>query len=129
MLSGFYLKAKWAAVCAIHEAAEGDTEGGTGASTGLSAAQVGWMMGLSAKCSFWRERTILQIGVAWYDCPIWDVRLYNYENDLPYTYNSRLLYGEGGSCYIMLKQKVYRNCYLYLKGDDTKVKMGIRCTI
>ena len=123
-LSGLYLKAKWAAVCASHAAAEAGME----ASTGLLAAQLGWMVGLSAKCSLWRDQTILQIALAWYDCPSWDARLYNYENDLPYTYNSRLLYGEGGSCYIMLKQKVFRKCYLYLKGDDTKVKLGVGST-
>lgn len=113
MLSGLYLKAKWAAVyCSIPSSD--------------SSPMLGWMVGLVAKCSFFRERTTLQLGVAWYNCKSWDVRLYNYENDLPYTYSSRLLYGEGGSCYILLKQKFYRNLYLYLKGDDTKVKFGIK---
>ena len=125
MLCGIYLKAKWAAVCV----GKAPSDSGSDFSAGVPVYALGWMVGFSAKCSFWRERTVLQIGLAWYDCPVWDVRLYNYENDLPYTYNSRLLYGEGGSCYIMLKQKIFRNCYLYLKGDDTKVKLGVRCII
>jgi hypothetical protein len=114
-LWGLYLRAKWAAVyCCSHSSYTGSPPG--------------WMVALVAKCSFWHNKTTLQFGAAWYNCPNWDVRLYNYENDLPYTYNSRLLYGEGGSCYILLRQKLYRNFYLYLKGDDTKVKLGLKCS-
>ena len=108
---GFHLKVKGAVVSCFQ---------------GVSEPDCGWMAALVAKYCFNGEKSTLQLGLTCYNCRSWDVRLYNYEQDVPYTYNSRLLYGVGGGWYFLLKQKLFRNMYLYFKSDTSKLKLAVK---
>ena len=109
--SGFNMKMKGAAVACFQ---------------GAYDCTCGWMAAIVAKYCFNRDKSSLQLGLTYYNCSSWDVRLYNYEQDLPYTYNSRLLYGVGGGWYLLLKQKLFRNMELYFKSDAKKLKFAVK---
>ena len=68
----------------------------------------------------WRYRGVnrrftVNGGVTLFSCRDWDSRLYVYENDLPYTYSSRLLYGDGASLYLLLNYDFKDGVGIYLK--------------
>ena len=54
-------------------------------------------------------------GGAFFNCREWESRLYIYEQDLPYTYANRLLYGCGISAWLLLDYEVSPSLRLYLK--------------
>ena len=77
------------------------------------------------KCAGEKLTAILQ--GAYYNCKEWENRLYMYEQDLPSTFASRLMYGTGIFWYAMVNCKLGRICSLYLKFDNLiKIKMGLK---
>lgn len=97
----------------------------------------GWQGAVELRYDGLSKRVGLRAGGAWFDCGEWKNRLYLYENDLPYTYSSRLLYGRGMCGYVLLKVKPLRSLELYAKietvqyftGDKpsvSKIKLGSR---
>lgn len=78
---------------------------------------LGYMSGVSVKYGLKGNNIVLQGGGYYFNCDSWNARLYSYESDLPYTYSSRLLYGEGGCFYILVKCKIAEGLEYYLKGD------------
>lgn len=63
-----------------------------------------------------------------YKCNEWEQKLYLYENDLPLSFTSALLYGEGFKWYLMVSYKLRGIANLYLK-IDKKIKFGIKVSI
>lgn len=57
----------------------------------------------------------VQAGCCLFNCNNWNCRLYVYEPDMPYTYNSRLLYGKGNSLYTVVQLRVLKQANVYLK--------------
>lgn len=73
------------------------------------------------------ERLRLLLRSAYYNCMEWDCRLYMYENDLPQSYVSRLMYGKGFIWYALLQCRLGDKCAIHLKGDNTpKIKLGLK---
>ncbi len=75
----------------------------------------GWQAGVGLKYKAHDERWAAQIGGNIFSIPEWICRIYVYEPDLPYTFGSRLLYGNGCNLYAVLKARLFRNAELYLK--------------
>lgn len=64
---------------------------------------------------------------AWYNCREWESRLYMYEYDLPSSYSSALMYGQGWKWYALLVAKVGRRCSVHLKGgSNSQLKLGLK---
>lgn len=64
---------------------------------------------------------------AYYNCKDWLGRLYIYENDLPASFSSKLMYGEGLSGYFMAQYRNYKFGSIYLKIDsDLLFKVGLK---
>lgn len=64
---------------------------------------------------------------AYYNCKEWLGRLYIYENDLPMTFSSKLMYGEGLSGCFMAQYKNWKFGSIYLKIDsDLVFKAGLK---
>lgn len=82
--------------------------------------EIGWMAAANLKWCISGNSFIIQCGGCYFNCSQWSVRMYNYEADLPYTYNSRLLYGEGGCFYLLAKTEISKNMALYVKGDTIR---------
>ena len=55
---------------------------------------------------------------AWFCAPVWDSRLYLYENDLPQTFGSRLLYGKGFCGYLLARYRIFHRTEIYTKLDS-----------
>lgn len=69
----------------------------------------------------------LVLHAAYYNCRKWDCRLYMYEWDLPSSFASTLMYGEGVKFYAMIRGRIGRKTDIYIKADDIpKVKMGLK---
>jgi hypothetical protein len=45
----------------------------------------------------------------------YDVRIYEYENDIPGCYGMVALYGKGNKCYLMLRWQPFKTISLWLK--------------
>ena len=89
--------------------------------SGLENTSAGWMIGTNFKYTLHpRSKITLQAGGCYFNCPEWNCRLYQYEPDLPYTYSNRLLYGEGGSFYLLAKINPIKGLELYAKGDTVQ---------
>ena len=82
-----------------------------------TAAAGGWMVASDMKYTSGKGKLKVKIGGCYFSCKKWENRLYRYESDLPYTYNSRLLYGEGGCIYLLSQFSILRNLHIYAKGD------------
>ncbi len=78
---------------------------------------VGWQIGSNVKYETLRKSISVQVGGGFFSAPDWNDRLYIYEPDMPYTFNSRLLYGTGYNIYALARFRVYRGAEIYLKGD------------
>lgn len=99
----------------------------------------GWQTGANIKYESPGRKFSVQAGGCMFSCNDWNSRLYVYEADLPYTYNSRLLYGKGYSLYTMVKLKAFglaEVCLKYettqysasLKEPENKIKMAVKCS-
>lgn len=99
-------------------------KGQLGAVAGCSSmdgpAEAGWMAAANLKWCISDNRFAIECGGCYFNCPQWSVRMYNYVADLPYTYNSRLLYGEGGCFYLLAKTEISKSMTLYVKGDTIR---------
>lgn len=74
-----------------------------------------------------REKLRFYFRVAYYNCKDWLGRLYIYENDLPMSFSSKLMYGEGFNGYIMAQYKNSKFGTLYLKiNSDLLFKVGLK---
>lgn len=89
---------------------------------------LGYMAGVDLKYGSENGNIVLQGGGSYFNCREWSARLYNYEPDMPYTYNNRLLYGEGGCFYILLKYKISDGLECCLKGDTVRYIVSDRQT-
>lgn len=64
---------------------------------------------------------------AYYNCREWNTRLYMYEYDLPSSFSSTLMYGEGVKHYVLFSYKFGRKTTFYIKADDVpRVKIGLK---
>lgn len=72
-----------------------------------------------------RIRLILRC--AYYNCREWNNRIYMYEYDLPSSFASTMMYGEGVRYYAMFTYKPGRNMQICFKADDKlKIKLGVQ---
>ena len=81
----------------------------------VTTSGAGYELGTSFKYKSENGRFGTVAGCSLFDCKEWENRLYIYENDLPYTYSSRLLYGTGLSAYFLVDYKFSQYMELYLK--------------
>ncbi len=64
---------------------------------------------------------------AYYNCKEWGNRLYMYEQDLPSSFASRLMYGVGMCWYALVNCRIGKICTAYLKIDNLpKIKLGLK---
>ncbi len=75
----------------------------------------GWQVGTGLKYKTINDRVAAYIGGSIFSTPDWNCRIYIYEPDLPYTFGSRLLYGNGCRLYAMCKAELFKNIWVYLK--------------
>lgn len=74
-----------------------------------------------------REILRFQMRGVYHNCREWGARLYLYEADLPSSYTSRLLYGEGFKWYAMLSAKIGGKWGIHIKCDYApKIKIGLK---
>lgn len=97
--------------------------------------------GLHLKIDAIGGRAVLHGGMTLFSVSVWANRLYIYENDLPSTFGSRVLYGKGGSYYILAQLRLLRKATLYAragivrsrrKGTDYRdgtIKFGLKIPI
>lgn len=89
--------------------------------------KAGLCAGAEAIIGSGNSRARLVLRCAYYNCTDWNTRLYMYEYDLPSSFSSTLMYGEGLKYYALFSYKFGRNIAFYLKGDDIpRVKMGLK---
>ena len=89
--------------------------------------KAGLSAGAEAIIGSGNSRARLVLRCAYYNCRDWNTRLYMYEYDLPSSFSSSLMYGEGLKYYALFSYKFGRNIAFYLKGDDIpRVKMGLK---
>ena len=86
----------------------------------VSAGSAGYEVGTDLRYKSMNRRLTINSGMVLFCCKGWSERLYIYENNLPYTYSSRLLYGNGISIYILFD-------YTLCKGVDIYLKNGTQC--
>ena len=86
----------------------------------VSAKGFGYEVGTGWRFRSGNKRFTINFGMSIFNCKEWDNRLYIYENDLPYTYSSRLLYGNGISSFILAD-------YHLFKGVEVYIKNGTQC--
>lgn len=95
------------------------------ASTCLST--VGGAIGAEAVFAGSGEKIRLVLRCAYYNCREWNNRIYMYEYDLPSSFASSLMYGEGMKCYLLLNYKSKGRMEVCFKADDQlKVKLGLK---
>ena len=92
-----------------------ETTRGTFHGAFIYAESYGFEVGSDWRYRSMNRRFTINGGVTFFRCNGWSERLYIYENDLPYTYNSRLLYGNGVSFYILLDYTLCGEVHIYLK--------------
>lgn len=78
---------------------------------------------------------------SYFNCKEWETRLYLYENDMPQSYSSQMLYGTGIKGYIIANIKILKKLNLYLKSESlryfkesdkepvSKIKLGLKLKI
>ena len=95
---------------------------------------------VSALCNakFFRKKLSIHLSGTCYDAREWTGRLYLYEHDLPLTFASALLYGNGFNWYAVASAKIGRHVELYAKAaqeifsrsgidnNNLKLKFGAR---
>lgn len=95
---------------------------------------------VSALCNtkFFRKKLSIHLSGTCYDAREWEGRLYLYEHDLPLTFASALLYGNGFNWYAAASAKIGRHVELYAKAaqeifsrsgidnNSLKLKFGVR---
>lgn len=89
---------------------------GTGGSrpvsfSGMAAAEAGYETA--------GRKFRLAVQGAGFCVPGWTGRIYLYENDLPHTFASRLLYGKGCCGYLLVRYGFFRRAAAWLKLDGT----------
>src|SRR5574344_1915791 len=62
----------------------------------------------------------LIVSGTYFNCRDWNARLYMYERDLPQSYSSQLLYGEGYKVYILFKARIMRGLDFFLKAETLR---------
>ena len=93
---------------------------------------VAWRMdkvgfGAGAEGVYGNGKTKVVLRCAYYNCRDWNTRLYMYEYDLPSSFSSTLMYGEGLKYYALVSCKMGRKTALYLKIDEIpRVKVGLK---
>ncbi len=97
---------------------------GNGSGTGRSADTFGWAGAVDIDYGMAAGRIVFRARAAYFNTPQWNARLYMYENDLPGSYGTVLLYGEGLRGYLMAGVKVFRGCDFYLKSEITGYLKG-----
>jgi len=92
-----------------------------------SFSQTGLALGADADFAIWKNKARCILHAVWYCCRSWNTRLYMYENDLPSSYVSTLLYGEGIRWYLLLSGKISKWGTLFIKADgEPRVKLGLK---
>lgn len=97
----------------------------------------GYYAGANIKYAVPDRKLSVQAGCCMFNCNNWNCRLYVYEPDMPYTYNSRLLYGKGCSLYTVIKFRVLKQADVYLKYEtmqyaasfkesENQIKMAVK---
>ncbi len=77
--------------------------------------------------NFYDGKLKFYLSGVYYNCKKYLNRLYMYENDLPMSFNSKLLYGHGFKGYFMAQYKNYKFGSIYLKIDsDLLFKVGLK---
>ena len=90
-------------------------------------AEYGLAAGTDAAVSIADGNLRVVLRCLWYNCTDWNTRLYVYENDLPSSYVSTLLYGRGIKWFALLNCRIGKNCTGYVKADgDSKIKLGLK---
>ena len=90
-------------------------------------AEYGLAAGADAAFTIAEGKASVALRCLWYNCSDWDTRLYVYENDLPSSYVSTLLYGRGIKWFLLFNCKVGKNTTAYVKADgDSKIKLGLK---
>lgn len=77
-------------------------------------------VGIYLKIKAIGDDAVLRGGITLFSVPLWANRLYVYENDLPSTFGSRVLYGKGGSYYILAQLRLLREVTLYARAGFTR---------
>ncbi len=101
---------------------------------------LGYYAGANVKYAVPDRKFSVQAGCNIFNCNNWNCRLYVYEPDMPYTYNSRLLYGKGCSLYTVIKLRVLKQACVYLKYEtmqyttslkeaENQIKMAVKCNL
>ena len=75
----------------------------------------GWS--LSGRATYGVRRLTMVCSALYFDAPLWECRIYEYERDLPQSYASQLLYGKGYKVYLYLAWKPSRWLALHIKGE------------
>lgn len=90
-------------------------------------SETGIAVGADAGFAIWKNKARCILHAVWYNCRSWDSRLYMYEYDLPSSYVSTLLYGQGMRWYVLFSGKIGNRCDLYVKADSGPgVKLGLK---
>lgn len=91
------------------------------------AGVTGFAAGADMDMKVWNGFLRVVMRGAYYCCREWAGRIYMYEHDLPSSFSSSLLYGEGFNWYALLVCKLGRFCSIYLKGEgEPRIKVGLK---
>lgn len=61
------------------------------------------------------QKLRVHFGGIWYNAPVWDGRIYMYEQDLPQTFSSTMLYGKGFNLSGIISYRPSRHISVHLK--------------
>ncbi len=113
LMSGLKIKLHTSNVTAIWQADR--TNNAATAAGERRLVDFGWQAGANIRYEGADGDIVLQTGGSLFTARLWNSRLYVYEPDLPYTFNSRLFYGRGCSLYMLFGAQILTDVELYLK--------------